>query len=65
MAEAMSRFRSDGFLQAILWVLEDNPRTCLFYMQAGWRFDGGVREAEILATPVREVRYRIALEPTT
>jgi len=65
MAEAMSRFRSDGFLEAILWVLEDNPRTRLFYEQAGWRFDGGVKEEEILATRVREVRYRIALEPTT
>jgi len=65
LAETMRRLRSDGFRGAILWVLEDNPRTRLFYEQAGWRFDGGVKEEEILARRVREVRYRIALEPTT
>ena len=65
MAEVLNRLRSEGFAEAILWVLEDNPRTRLFYEQAGWRFDGGVKEEEILATRVREVRYRIAFEPTT
>ena len=47
---------------AIMWVLEDNPRTRLVYERAGWRLDGGVKEEEILATRVREVRYRIALD---
>ena len=65
MPEVLNRLRSEGIAEAILWVLEDNPRTRLFYELTGWRADDGSKEEEILATRVREVRYRIALEPTT
>jgi len=61
MAEVLRRLREDGFREAILWVIEDNPRTRRYYELAGWRFDGGTKEEAILDVPVHEVRYRISL----
>lgn len=57
----LALLRADCFEEAVLWVLDDNPRARRFYELAGWRLDGGVREDTFLDTPVREVRYRIAL----
>jgi ribosomal protein S18 acetylase RimI-like enzyme len=65
MAETLARLSSEGFGQAMLWVLEDNPRTRRFYERAGWRADGGVQEEELLGVRIREVRYRIALGPAS
>jgi ribosomal protein S18 acetylase RimI-like enzyme len=62
MAETVSRLAADGFENAILWVLEDNPRTRRFYEAAGWRADGGVKDETRLDTAVRELRYRIGLD---
>jgi GNAT superfamily N-acetyltransferase len=62
MAELLSRLRGEGFSEAILWVLEDNPRTRRFYELAGWRLDGGARDDTYLDRPVRVIRYRIALD---
>jgi len=62
MVETLSLLRGEGFAEAILWVLEDNPRTRHFYELAGWRADGGVKDEEVLGTLVREIRYRIALD---
>ena len=64
MAETIARLRTEGFSEAILWVLEDNPRTRRFYELCGWRADGGVKDEEWLGTKVREVRYRIPLADT-
>jgi GNAT superfamily N-acetyltransferase len=61
MAEALDRLRGDGFAEAILWVLEDNPRTRRFYELAGWSADGDVKDEQWLGTTIREVRYRIDL----
>ena len=61
MADVLRLLRADGHGEAILWVLEDNPRTRRFYESAGWRADGGVKDEEWLGTVVREVRYRIVL----
>lgn len=61
MDAALAALREAGFEDAILWVLEDNPRARRFYEAAGWRLDGTVKEDEFLDTPVREVRYRISL----
>ncbi len=63
MAETLARLRAEGFPEAILWVIENNPRARLFYERCGWHADGGVKEEEWLGTTVREVRYRIALAP--
>ena len=61
MACALDRMREEGFAEAVLWVLEDNPRTRRFYELAGWHAEGEVKEEEWLGSVVREVRYRIGL----
>jgi ribosomal protein S18 acetylase RimI-like enzyme len=61
MRETLARLRSEEFGSAVLWVLEDNPRTRRFYELAGWHADGETKEEDWLGAPVREVRYRIAL----
>jgi len=63
MFETLKALRDEGFAEAILWVLEDNPRTRRFYELSGWCLDGGVKEEDLLETRVREVRYRITLKP--
>ena len=62
MRETLSRLRRHDYTEAVLWVLEDNPRTRRFYERAGWHADGGVMNGEWLGTVVGEVRFRIDLE---
>jgi GNAT superfamily N-acetyltransferase len=61
MATAVGALRAEGFRDAILWVLEDNPRARRFYEREGWSRDGGSREGEHLGVRTAEVRYRLAL----
>ncbi len=49
--------RKSGHEDAILWVLDANPRARRFYELAGWSLDGTVREIEIFGFDVSEVRY--------
>jgi GNAT superfamily N-acetyltransferase len=63
MAEVLTRLRREGFQEAILWVIEDNPRTRRYYERAGWHFDGATKEEGVLDVPIRQVRYRIRLAP--
>jgi ribosomal protein S18 acetylase RimI-like enzyme len=51
-----------GYTDAILWVLEDNPRARRFYERAGWSADGGRRLIAALGIEVSEVRYVKQLE---
>jgi ribosomal protein S18 acetylase RimI-like enzyme len=46
-----------GHEEAILWVLDDNPRARRFYELAGWSADGTAREIQIFGFDVSEVRY--------
>jgi GNAT superfamily N-acetyltransferase len=46
-----------GHRDAILWVLDDNPRARRFYEIAGWTADGAARETHIFGFDVAEVRY--------
>jgi len=48
--------------EAVLWVLEDNPRARRFYEREGWTVDGARKEEEWLGVPIPEVRYRITLD---
>jgi GNAT superfamily N-acetyltransferase len=61
MDATLLRLREEGFAEAVLWVLEDNPRTRTFYELAGWHVDGATTEGDWLGASVREVRYRITL----
>jgi len=40
LAKAVAGMRNQGFLQATLWVLEENARAIHFYRREGWRPDG-------------------------
>ena len=48
--------------EAVLWVLEDNPRARRFYEREGWALDGARKEEEWLGVAIPEVRYRITLD---
>lgn len=61
LAEAERRLSNGGFVEATLWVLDDNPRARRFYEAAGWEHDGGSKRETHLDTEVTEVRYRKAL----
>jgi GNAT superfamily N-acetyltransferase len=49
--------RGNGFPEAILWVLEENPRARRFYEASGWRAEKP-RRIEVLGAKVAEVCYR-------
>jgi GNAT superfamily N-acetyltransferase len=51
-----------SFDEAILWVLEENPRARRFYELFGWTHDGGRQLFERYGVRAPEVRYRKALE---
>ena len=55
---AEERLVEAGFAEAILWVLDDNPRARRFYETMGWEHDGGSKRDTFLGTEVTEVRYR-------
>jgi ribosomal protein S18 acetylase RimI-like enzyme len=63
MATALEHLGADGFPEAMLWVLEDNPRARAFYERSGWSLDDAARDEVFLDTTVRELCYRIALDP--
>jgi GNAT superfamily N-acetyltransferase len=58
---AEDRLSSTAFTEAILWVLDDNPRARRFYQAAGWAADGGTKRDTFLGTEIEEVRYRKTL----
>jgi GNAT superfamily N-acetyltransferase len=60
MGAAVEAMRDRGAPDAILWVLEDNPRARRFYEREGWRADG-TAESEYLGLTVPLVRYRVLL----
>jgi len=57
MREVERRLLADGYEQAELWVLEDNPRARRFYEAAGWE-PGDMRPIAVFGTEVPEIRYR-------
>jgi GNAT superfamily N-acetyltransferase len=61
MRAAVGGLCGRGYRDAILWVLEDNPRARRFYEREGWSLDGNRREGEHLGVATIEVRYRIVL----
>ena len=61
LAAGIDSLRAAGYDNAILWVLEDNPRARRFYEREGWLPDGGRRTSEHLGVETVEVRYTIVL----
>lgn len=61
MQRALQLLAERGFEQAVLWVLDDNPRARRFYEAGGWWLDGARRQGEHLGVKTAEVRYRIDL----
>ena len=56
------RLGAEGFAEAVLWVLEDNPRARAFYERDGWLATGVTADNDVhceLSLP--EVEYRKAL----
>ena len=52
-----TELRRLGHRDAVLWVLQDNPRARRFYELAGWETDSELRGIEIFGMTVPEVRY--------
>ena len=61
MVRTLEVLRERGYAEAVLWVLDDNPRARRFYEAGGWRLDGGRRAGEHLGVRTVELRYRIDL----
>ena len=60
LERAVAGMRNQGFLQAVLWVVDDNARAIHFYRREGWRPDGK-REAcfRVMGAPAQ--RFRLPL----
>jgi GNAT superfamily N-acetyltransferase len=60
MDAALDAIRADGSAEALLWVVEANPRARRFYEREGWEPTGETRDTE-LGPP--ELQYRRQLSP--
>jgi ribosomal protein S18 acetylase RimI-like enzyme len=61
MQAGLDAMRAAGYRDAVLYVLDDNPRARRFYEREGWALDGGTKSEELLGVQVTEVRYRRVL----
>ena len=61
LAAGEAALREAGCAEATLWTEERNERPRRFYEAAGWRTDGEVKERVWNGAPLRELRYRKAL----
>jgi ribosomal protein S18 acetylase RimI-like enzyme len=53
------RLRAEGFEDAVLWVLDDNPRARAFYERHGWEASGATAEFDAFCElRLPEVEYR-------
>ena len=57
LERAVAGMRNQGFLQAVLWVLDDNARAIHFYRREGWRPDGARAACfRVLNAPAKRMR---------
>jgi GNAT superfamily N-acetyltransferase len=61
MQAGLDAMRRAGYRDAVLYVLDDNPRARRFYEREGWALDGRTKREELLDVEVTEVRYRRVL----
>lgn len=55
---ARRRLMSQGFAEAVLWMLEGNARADRFYRNDGWLPDGSQRHDTVWGITLPEIRYR-------
>jgi len=63
VAHAVDDLRSRSFDAVVLWVLDCNARARGFYERMGFREDGATKDEVSEGTTLRELRYRLALDP--
>lgn len=61
MQVGLDAMRTAGYRDAILYVLDDNPRARRFYEREGWALDGGTKRDEFFDIEIVELRYRRSL----
>ena len=62
MTHVDERLRAEGFAEAVLWVLDDNPRARTFYERHGWSPTGVAADYDVhCELSVPEVEYRTIL----
>ncbi len=62
IARCHEYLRDEGFTEAVLWVLRDNPRARVFYEKSGWTLTGREMMFEPPnSPPVPEVQYIVQL----
>lgn len=57
LAAAEQTLRANAFVDALLWVLNDNIGAKRFYEKSGWRHDGAAKRMIIGPSGVAAVRY--------
>lgn len=65
MADAAAELARLGYIDAILWVLDNNDRARRFYVLAGWAEDGASKTDGSRGFDITEVRYRKTLARCT
>jgi GNAT superfamily N-acetyltransferase len=61
--ESRDHLLTQGFTDAVLWVLVGNERACRFYRNDGWESDDHVRQDVVWGLRVDESRFRRRLSP--
>ena len=59
--ETVTRLRTDGFVEALLWVGTTNQRARRFYEAAGWHHTGAEKTETVWGVDARSTEYRIDL----
>jgi len=65
LESAVATLRAAGFRDATLWTAVENHRPRRIYEVAGWGVDGADRRRTFGGVSFVEVRYRLALRPTS
>jgi ribosomal protein S18 acetylase RimI-like enzyme len=60
MHAAVEQLSADGYPEAVLWVLEDNPRARRFYEREGWQAVADLPDNEF-GMPLTEYRRELAM----
>ncbi|WP_341501479.1 GNAT family N-acetyltransferase [Gallaecimonas sp. GXIMD4217] len=58
LLRAMESMVTQGFLEVMLWVLEDNQQGIAFWLRHGFKQDGCRREEQREGAELRQVRFR-------